>query len=156
MATKVYEGRILTPSRVVEALCQRFDLDEATFRSGLCDVAYQKPLSRADIAGLAPIGTRLAEQGDPVALQIVQQVASDLAGLALFAAQHLFGSQEAFDVVAAGGLLNAGALVLDPLTHRLAEAFPLSRLLIGREVPAVALGRLVLYDRTPMQGNGRP
>jgi glucosamine kinase len=147
-ATRLFEGRITTPSRVVEALCERFGLELATFRSGLCDVAYQPPLSRAEIAGLAPLATGLAAEGDEVALQIVQKVAADLAGLALHVAHGLFEPEEAFDVAAAGGLFNAGTLILDPLKQRLAEAFPGARLRLATEEPAVALGHLVLHDTT--------
>ena len=146
VATRLYEGRIATPSRIVEVLCDRFNLDVATFRSGLCNVAYQKPLTRAEIAGLAPLGTQLAQEGDPVALQIVERVTSDLADLTLFAARELFAPHELFDVAAAGGLFNAGALVVEPLATRLAEAFPGARLLVGTEEPAIALGHLVLHD----------
>ncbi len=145
-ATRLYEGRIATPSRIVDALCKRFDLDASTFRGGLCDVAYQKPLTRPEIAGLAPIATKLAQEGDVVALQIVQRVATDLADLALFAASRLFSRDESFDVAIAGGLVNAGALILDPLRQRLATTFPHARLTIGQEEPAVALGHLLLYD----------
>ncbi|MGC9520457.1 MAG: BadF/BadG/BcrA/BcrD ATPase family protein [Anaerolineae bacterium] len=150
-ATQLYDGRIAAPSRIVEAICQRFDLDLSDFRAGLCEVAYQKPLSRAEIAGLAPIATRLAKEGDPIALQITKQVASDLADLALSVTHRLFDPHEDFDVAAAGGLLNAGALIIDPLRERLAEAFPRARLLIGRENPAIALGRLVLHDHYDME-----
>ena len=145
-ATHLYEGRMTTPSRIVEALCEHFGLDRATFRSGLCDVAYQKPLSRAEIAGLAPIATRLAQEDDAVARQIVQRVASDLADLTLFTAQCLFSPQEAFDVAAAGGLFNAGALISGPLAQRLAETYPHARLVLGKEEPAIALGHLLIYE----------
>lgn len=145
-ATRLYEGRITTPSRIVEALCERFGLDVSTFRGGLCDVAYQKPLTRPEIAGLAPIATRLAYEGDTVALQIVQRVAADLADLALFTASSLFSQEESFDVAIAGGLMNAGSLILDPLAKRLATTFPQARLTVGQEEPAVALGLLLLHD----------
>jgi N-acetylglucosamine kinase-like BadF-type ATPase len=147
-ATRLYEGRIATPSRIVAALCERFGLEQATFRSGLCDVAYQPPLSRAEVAGLAPIATRLAAEGDEVALAIVQRVVADLAELALHAARSLFQKDERFDVAATGGLLNAGVLVTAPLAARLVDAFPCAQLRVGTEEPAVALGRLVLHNET--------
>lgn len=151
-ATRLFEGRINAPSRIVEALCERFGLDHSTFRSGLCDVAYQKPLTRAEIGGLAPITTQLAREGDAVALEIVERVALDLADLTLFAAQRLFAPQETFDVAAAGGLFNAGALIVEALAQRLSGAFPRARLVIGVEEPAIALGHLVLHDKRTSQG----
>jgi N-acetylglucosamine kinase-like BadF-type ATPase len=145
-ATRLYEGRMAASSRIVEALCERFRLDHATFREGLCDVAYQKPITRAEIAGLAPIATRLAQEDDAVARQIVRRVASDLADLTVFTAERLFTPHEAFDVAAAGGLFNAGALVSAPLAQRLAEAFPYARLVLGTEEPAIALGHLLIHE----------
>jgi N-acetylglucosamine kinase-like BadF-type ATPase len=90
--------------------------------------------------------TRLAAEGDPAAARITAKVARDLASLALHAARRLFTPQESFDLVAAGGLLNAGEMILGPLRAGLAEEFPRARLLIGTEAPAVALGRLVIHD----------
>jgi len=53
---------------------------------------------------------------------------------------------EALDVVLAGGLLNAGELMLGPVRQRLLAEFPQARPRVGDEAPAVALGRLALYD----------
>jgi hypothetical protein len=48
--------------------------------------------------------------------------------------------------VAAGGLCNAGDMVLKPLRDGLEREFPQASFQVGREAPAVALGRLALYD----------
>jgi N-acetylglucosamine kinase-like BadF-type ATPase len=66
-ATRLYEGRITTPSHLVEAICQHFALHESSFRQELVRLAYQKPLSRAEIASLAAVVARLA-RGDEVAV----------------------------------------------------------------------------------------
>ena len=145
-AARAFEGRLDTPTCLVDALCDHFDLTRKTFQSGLIRIAYHKPLSRADIASLAIIVTRLAADGDLVAQRIVRKVASDLAALPLHVARKLFDPQETFDVVAAGGLLNAGEIILKPLRDGLENDFPHARLLVGKEKPAVALGRLTLYD----------
>src|SRR5512140_888269 len=76
---------------------------------------------------------------------IVTKVADDLSNLALHAARRLFQAQESFDVVIAGGLVQAGEIILAPLRQKLAGEFPLAVLHIGAEMPAVALGRLALY-----------
>ena len=65
--------------------------------------------------------------------------------LALFAARSLFAPHEAFDVALAGGLFNAGSLMIDPLAQRMAAAYPHARLHLGTEEPAIALGRLRLH-----------
>jgi len=144
-AARAYEGRLSSPTRIVEAVCQHFALHENTFRQELVSLAYQKPFSRAEIASLAAVVTRLAKEGDAVALSLTGEVANDLAALALQACRRLFEPGESFDLVIAGGLTNAGDLILSPLQHGLAQEFPLARFRIGKEQPAVALGRLALY-----------
>lgn len=145
-AVRAFEGRLDAPTRLVDALCDHFGLTRQTFQSGLIRIAYHKPLNRADVAGLAIIVTRLAAEGDVVAQRIVCKVANDLAALPLHVARQLFAPQETFNVVAAGGLLNAGEMILKPLRDGLVKDFPHARLHIGTEEPAVALGRLTLYD----------
>jgi N-acetylglucosamine kinase-like BadF-type ATPase len=153
-AARAFEGRAAAPTRLVEALCQRLGLTLSTFQSELVHLAYQKPLTRAEIAGLAEVVTRLAAEGDPLAGRITAKVAADLAALALHAARQLFTPPESFDLAAAGGLLNAGELILAPLRAGLAAEFPLARLVIGTEAPAVALGRLALEDLGAGSGIG--
>lgn len=143
-AARAFEGRLGCPTRLVEALCQHLQLDPAQFRRDLVHLAYHKPLSRAEIAGLAGLVTRLADEGDSAASKICEKVARDLAGLGLHAARQLFDPAETFDVVAAGGLVNAGERVLGPLREGLANAFPNAVLTIGSQPPAAALGRLAI------------
>ena len=145
-AVRAFEGRLDAPTRLVNALYDRFDLAPETFQSGLIRIAYHKPLSRADIARLAPLVTQLAAEGDRIAQRIVRKVTDDLAALTLHVVRKLFEPQETFDVVAAGGLLNAGEMISKPLRDTLAQEFPHARFQIGTEEPAVALGRLALYD----------
>lgn len=148
-AARAYEGRLGCPTRLVEALCQRLQLDPAQFRQDLVHTAYHKPLSRADIAGLASLVTRLADEGDPAAARICEKVASDLAGLGLHATRQLFQPAETFDVVIAGGLVNAGERVLGPLRSQMAREFPNAVLTIGDQPPAAALGRLAIEKNKP-------
>ncbi len=143
-AVRAFEGRVSQPTRLVEAVCQHFDIQAQNFRPELIRLAYQKPLSRAEIAALAVQVTRLASEGDAVAVQIVEKAASDLAGLGLHAARQVFQPNEIFPVVAAGGLCNAGEMILKPLRDGLALEFPRASFLVGSEAPAVALGRLAL------------
>ena len=150
-AVRAFEGRTLAPTRLVETICQHFDLNEANFRRELTILAYQEPLGRNEIAQLAPDVTHLAEQNDPVALQITQKVSRDLAGLALHTVRQLFEPDDVFDVVVAGGLTYASDLILTPLQQGLAQEFPRSVFHIGTQAPAPALGRLALYDISNQQ-----
>jgi N-acetylglucosamine kinase-like BadF-type ATPase len=145
-AARAYEGRCADTTRMVEALCEHFHLNYETFHEELVRLAYHPPLNRAEIAGVAKVVTKLAGEGDALALRIAQKVAADLAALAIHAMHSLFQSAEQFDVVVAGGLINAGDLILAPLKAALGDEFPLARFHIGDEQPAVALGKLAFFD----------
>ncbi|MFN2234304.1 MAG: BadF/BadG/BcrA/BcrD ATPase family protein [Anaerolineales bacterium] len=145
-AARASEGRTSAPTQLVEAITQHFNLPGSDFRFELVHLAYQKPLSRNEIAQVARVVTKLAAQNDPVAMQITQKVSRDLANLTLHAARQLFETNDPFDVVVSGGLTNAGDLVLAPLKEGLAKEFPHSSFHIGVEDPAAALGRLALHN----------
>ncbi len=144
-AVRAYEGRLDAPTGLVEAVCAHFKLPLATFQRDLVHLAYQKPLSRAEIAGFAAVVARLADSGDVAAARIMSKVAADLTALMLHVTRKLFVPTEPFDVAAAGGLLNAGELIIAPLRQTLACEFPHARFIIGVEEPAVALGCLLLH-----------
>ncbi len=144
-AAKAWEGRE-APTVLIEAVREHFGLRDPDFKKALIRLAYRKPLSRTEIAGFARAVTRAAAEGDAVARRVVNKVAHDLAELGLQTIRQLFSPREALVVVAAGGLLNAGEPILSPLHQRLRAEYPAATLQIGTEEPAVALGRLALYD----------
>jgi N-acetylglucosamine kinase-like BadF-type ATPase len=145
-APRIYEKRIKTPTRLLEKLYERFEMTEENFRPRMYDLAYHHPISRAEIARLAILVSSLAHDDDAVALNIMHKVANDLADLVMNVTRVVFEPHETFNVVAAGGLLNAGELILDPLREKLADEFPNANLILGKEEPAVALGRFALYN----------
>ncbi len=149
-AVRAYEGRAEAPTSLYPAVRQHLGLAEATFREELVALAYHKPLTRPEIAALASLVGWLAAAGDALAVQLVAQVAADLAALALHAARSLFAAAERFDVVVAGGLTAAGDPILGPIRQRLAQEFPCATLAVGTEAPAVALGRLALARVVPV------
>lgn len=144
-AVRAFEGRE-APTGLVDALCAHFGIRRETFHHDMIYLAYQKPLTRAEIAGAAVPVTRLAAAGDEVAARIVRKVAGDLSALALHAARRLFAPQEHFPVAAGGGLLKAGPLITAPLEDALRLEFPNARLALCASQPAPALGLLALDD----------
>jgi N-acetylglucosamine kinase-like BadF-type ATPase len=143
-AGRAWEGRLEVPTQLPQTLCEYYGFRLETFKPELVRLAYGKPLNRSDIAGLAPLVTRLASQGDPAAQVIVSKVASDLANLAIHTANRLFSYPETFDLAAGGGLLNAGEMVIAPLRQLLNQRFPQAVLRLADQDPAEALGRLAL------------
>jgi N-acetylglucosamine kinase-like BadF-type ATPase len=148
-AARAWEGRLDLPTRLPQVLCVQFGFQEETFKPELVKLAYGKPLSRSDIAGLAPLVVRLSEEGDLAAKRIIAKVADDLASLAVNAARLLFAPRERFNLAAGGGLLNAGECVVGPLRERLSAEFPAAVLLMASQDPAEALGRLALSRLKP-------
>ncbi len=145
-AARAFEGRESAPTGLVSAICNHFGIAEGNFHREMIYLAYQKPLSRADVAGVAATVSALAAAGDELALRLTRKVADDLANLALHAARRLFSPAERFDMVVAGGITRAGDLLLGELRRRLAAEFPLAFFQIGSEAPALAIGRLALAD----------
>lgn len=141
-AGRACEGRNPRPTRIPQALANHFGFDPADFRNGMVERAYHPPLTRSEIAALAPIATRLAAEGDELAASLVARTANDLAGLAVYTAQALFRENEHFDLVVAGGMTRAGDLILDPLRRAFRAAFPQVLLQVGEEDPALALAKL--------------
>ena len=146
MSARALEGRLDQPTRLIEVITAHFQLNRADYRDELVRLAYSKPLSRTEIASLAPLITALASEGDAIALRLVAKTAADLAGLGLHAVRYLFTPAEAFPVVVAGGMVSAGEMILGTLRAGLAAEFPLAQLVIGIADPAVSLARLAQYD----------
>ena len=153
IAPRIFEKRIKTPTRLLETIYERFDMTEETFRPKMYSLAYHHPISRAEIARLAILVSGLAQEGDLVALRIMNKVANDLADLVLHVTRVVFEPHEIFNVAAAGGLLNAGELILAPLRQKLAEEFPNARIIIGKQEPAVALGLFALHNNFNITSN---
>jgi N-acetylglucosamine kinase-like BadF-type ATPase len=144
-AIRAFEGRE-APTGLLDAVCQYFAIKKENFRQDIVRLAYHKPLSRAEIAGLAVQVTRLAADGDAVAGRIMAKAASDLTALALHAARRLFQADDEFPLAAAGGFFKAGEMLLKPLRDGLARDFPRARLVLGTVAPAIALGRRAIDD----------
>jgi N-acetylglucosamine kinase-like BadF-type ATPase len=142
---KAWEGRE-SPTALVDAARRFFSLDRPDLKETLIQLVYRKPLSRAEIAAFAAEVVRTATADDAVANRLVAATVEDLADLALHAARRSFSAAEPFVVAVAGGLLNAGDVVLGPLRQKITAAFPCATVVTGTEEPAVALGRLALYD----------
>jgi N-acetylglucosamine kinase-like BadF-type ATPase len=145
-AVCAFEGRLSQSTRLVEAVCAHYGIDRASFQGDLIRLAYQPAISRMKVASFAVQVSRLAQEGDTCAQAIVGKVTADLAALAVHAGKRLFTCEETFDIVIAGGLINAGELVTSPFTRAIAQSFPHAIVLTGTEDPAVASASRALYD----------
>jgi len=85
-------------------------------------------LRYSEISGLSRVVASAAEAGDAVARDILSAAGTGLGEDAAFIAGQLFRPEDEFDVVLAGGVFNAGDLVVQPLKERLLAEFPRARI----------------------------
>lgn len=83
------------------------------------DIVYTSAVSRPQIAGLAAIVTKAAQEGDTVALGLLTQAGRDLAETAVAVMRQLNTLEVGMNVFTTGGVFKAGALVLAPFRDTL-------------------------------------
>jgi N-acetylglucosamine kinase-like BadF-type ATPase len=104
-------------------------------------LAWARRASRSAVADLARTIQEVAAQGDPVAVRLVEQAASDLAAH-VFALQGHFPPDRPLTVALAGGLLREGSPVRLATTRLLRHAVPRACLLERAVDPARGALRL--------------
>lgn len=106
---------------------------------------YCRPkIDQPAIAGFAKAVTHAAVDGDAAATGIVVEAARSLASDICFAAQELFAEKEAFPIALAGGVFNAGDILIRPLSEIVKARFPNAAILPARLSPAEAVAHLTL------------
>lgn len=86
------------------------------------------------------------QAGDPVAARIWQSAAQALAATAVAAGRRVFGLNQPFDIATAGGLFDAGPLLMQPFEDELRRAAPQASL-VSRQGDALD-GAHLLASRT--------
>ncbi len=110
------DGRSL-PTRLTQAILDRLAITEP--REILTALASGGDV-RSVLAGLADLVTHCADQGDAVAVQIVEQAASELAGLVVAVAEKLELGRS-FPLALAGGVICGSRLIRESLLNELAS-----------------------------------
>jgi N-acetylglucosamine kinase-like BadF-type ATPase len=87
----------------------------------LVPAVYQANLDRTALASLAPLVTAAAVEGDPVAGQIVEQSAADLAAMVASVVRQLQLAPDGFPLALAGGVLAQSAVLRDGVLAMLAR-----------------------------------
>jgi N-acetylglucosamine kinase-like BadF-type ATPase len=114
-------------------------------RRSLLDRVYDPPIPREEVAALAGLVGRVAEQGDPQAGAILHQAGDDLGNAAGDLAVALGLHDGVLRVATLGGVFRAGPLVLDPFTRRLRSVAPGAEVVPARFPPVI--GALILAYR---------
>lgn len=85
----------------------------------------------------APLVFAVAEQGDPVALEVVQWAGRELGELAQAVIKQLDFQPLAFELVLVGSLFKGGNLLIDPLMTKVHQLAPLARCVLLQSLPVV-------------------
>ena len=93
-------------------------------------------------ASAAPVVFRIAEAGDPVAVDLIQWAGRELGELAKCVIRQLGFESLAFDVVLVGSMFNGGPLLVEPMRQTI-EAFAPGARLVRLSAPPVT-GAVVL------------
>jgi len=103
-------------------------------------------------AKAAPLIIQVANQGDPLAREIVAWSGRELGLSAVGVVRQLGIENEEFDVVQVGSLHEAGSLFTDPLRQAIQEVAPRARL-VRLKAPPVIGGVLLGMEKAGLDGN---
>ena len=121
----------------------------------ILQAVHFNPTARPDIAAFSPMVTRAAAAGDAVAQEITLYAAEQLSLCVRVLARRLYQSEESFRVVLFGGVIKAGAVLIDPLRAAVVAEFPHAQVRAGQIGPAEALARLARHVQRREQAEGK-
>lgn len=127
-------------SALVDAFTQA--LGVTAFDDILRPVYGPPPLTRHQLAALAPLVGACAAQGDAAARAVLARAGADLATLAVTLAERLGLGAEPFPVACSGGVWAAGASAMAPFRAAVQAACP--RAMVGFPVLTPAAGAALL------------
>lgn len=132
------------PTTMMEPVLRHFGVTSAP---ELATVIYdsspqEKGEVPARIAQLSRIAVRAAQEGDQVALKILQDAADELAKAAIAVIEQLRMEDEVFQVAYVGGVFEAGELILAPLRAEIKKVAPRAELAPPQEPPVLGAVKL--------------
>jgi N-acetylglucosamine kinase-like BadF-type ATPase len=134
--TQAHDGRG-TPTLLTDLILARRGVDNAT---GLVASLYDSPNPRAEIAGLAEWVEQAADQGDALALSILENAAHELTRMAA-AVYHLL-DVKSVPLILSGGVILNGARLAGLFRHNCKEAG--LRFSSVQNIPEPATGAVLL------------
>jgi len=103
---------------------------------------YAERMSVTDIAALAPVVTKAAQEGDAVAAKIVEEAVQGLASMINTVIRRLAMQGRSFPVATIGGVFKAGEIVTGPLTRAVNAVAPKAH--IGKPMMGPWLGSVLV------------
>jgi N-acetylglucosamine kinase-like BadF-type ATPase len=114
--------------------------------SQLPRIVYDRDVPRMSVAALGPIVHRAGEQGDAVAMRILERAADELLLAARSVASRLEMRGDEFTFYLAGGAFKVVPWLAEELPRRLAEVAPRCQVEVLQEEPAVGAVWLALAE----------
>ena len=130
-------------TKLTDALCAHFKVKEV--RDFVTPI-YQNPDVRKNFAALSRIVMKVAQQNDPVAVEVIKQGAKSIALIISTCAEVLQMHQEPYRVAATGGLVSSGGWYFDLSQEELAKTHPNAKMVTPRFEPAIGAGLIGLAE----------
>ncbi len=115
---------------------------------------YLDRLTHANVAALYPVMMQAAEEGDPVAGELIRSAAGKLARMATAVLKRL-GDPASTPVAVAGGVISHSPILAATFRERVCEAIPEARFIEARhppEIGAVLIARALAEGREAFSG----
>lgn len=130
-------------TKLCEALCEHFGVE--TVRDFVTPI-YQNPDVRKNFAALSRIVMKVAEQGDPVAVEVIKEGARSIAHIIATCAEVLNMQDEPYRIAATGGLVSRGGWYFDLVQQYLNERHAKAVLVTPKFAPAVGAALIGLAE----------
>ena len=130
-------------TRLTAEILAHFNVDD---ESRLPRIVYDREMPRVSVAALGPITQRVAEQGDAVAVRILERAAEELVLAARSVTTRLEMRSDEFCFYLAGGVFRVVPWLADELPRRLVEVAPRAQVRLLDEEPAVGAVWLALAE----------
>jgi N-acetylglucosamine kinase-like BadF-type ATPase len=130
-------------TRLSAEILAHFNVED---ESRLPRIVYDRELPRGSVAALGPITQKVAEEGDAVALRILERAADELVLAASSVATGLEMRGDAFTFYLAGGVFRVVPWLAEELPRRLMEIAPRAHTQVLHEEPAVGAVWLALAE----------
>ena len=139
-AIKAYDGREM-PTSLIKDFQQHLGLASI---EDLVEVIYRRGWGVKEIAALAPIVDRTADQGDEVANSIVEEAVKDLVKATFTVIDAIFSPMSVFEVVTTGSVWPGRSKMHERFAASIVAKFPLAKVIYPRNEPAIGAGLLAL------------
>src|SRR5882672_3785625 len=130
-------------TRLTREILTHFKIED---ESRLPRIVYDRKVPRRSVAALGPIAQRVAEEGDAVAMRILEHAAEELVLAARSVASQLEMRGDAFTFYLAGGVFRVVPWLGEELARRLAEVAPRCQVQVLQQEPAVGAVWLALAE----------